>query len=80
MDAVLAPADVPAGAKVHSLAQPGQAPVPGAGVSSLLLDQFLSMRASSWDTDVPRLAARIRKRPFFSERLGLRASCQVVPK
>jgi hypothetical protein len=38
MNAVSAPANVPAGAETHPLAQPGKAAVTGTGVSSLLLD------------------------------------------
>src|SRR5690242_17190555 len=40
MDAVPAPVGLPAGTKVKSLVQPGQAPFAGGGISSFLLDQF----------------------------------------
>src|SRR5579875_3801850 len=41
MNAVPVPADVPAGAEVHPLAQPGKAPFARAGVAGLLIDQLL---------------------------------------
>ena len=52
MDAVTAPADVPASAEIRSLAQPAKAPVTGAGVAGLLLDQLCCSRRRS-DRAVP---------------------------
>ena len=63
MNAVPAPADVPAGAEAHPPAQPGTAPAAGTGISSLLPGQSLTIRASSRDTDVPRPAARTPASP-----------------
>ena len=40
MKAVSAPADVSAGAEIHSLAQPGKASVTSAGISCFLLEEF----------------------------------------
>ncbi len=60
MDAVPAPADVAARAKIGALAQAAEAPLAGMRVPGFLLDQSDSIRAKSCETDVPRLAASTR--------------------